>query len=70
MDLDKIRSLSFSKGMSIAKLCESAGMSRSRATDWKSKEVTPRTVYRIAQVLEVDPEELVIKENGGNDAKD
>lgn len=63
MNIDKIRSLSFNKGMSISKLCEKAGMSRSRATDWKNKGVNPRTVYRIAKVLEVEPEELIIKEN-------
>ena len=62
MNMDKIRSLSFSKGMSLSKLCESAGMSRNRATEWKYRGVNPRTVYRIAQVLEVEPEELILKE--------
>lgn len=62
MNMDRIRSLSFSKGMSVSKLCEIAGMSRSRATEWKTKGVTPRTVYRIAQVLNVAPEELIIEE--------
>lgn len=62
MNVDKIRTLSFNKGMSVSKLCEMAGMSRSRATDWKNKEVTPRTVYRIAQVLNVRPEELIVQE--------
>lgn len=60
MDIDKIRALSFSKGMSLSKLCESAGMSRNRATEWKHRGVNPRTVYRIAQVLDVDPEELIL----------
>lgn len=62
LDLDKIRSLSFSKGLSISRVCEKAGMSRSRATEWKSRGVTPGTVYKIAQVLNVNPEELIIKE--------
>lgn len=68
MNMDRIRSLSFSKGMSISKLCEKAGMSRSRATDWKHRSVHPKTVYRIAQVLDVDPAELVIKEGDINEA--
>lgn len=62
MDVDKIRSLSFSKGMSISKLCEAAGMSRSRVAEWRYRGVNPRTVYRIAQVLDVEPEELIVKE--------
>ena len=62
LNMEKIMSLSFSKGMSLAKLCENAGMSRSRATEWKNRTVNPRTVYRIAQVLNVEPGELVIKE--------
>ena len=62
LNMEKIMSLSFSKGMSLAKLCENAGMSRSRATEWKNRTVNPRTVYRIAQVLNVEPSELVIKE--------
>ena len=63
LNIDKIRSLSLSKGLSIAKVCEKAGMSRSRATEWRSRSVYPSTVYRIAQVLGVTPEELVIKED-------
>lgn len=62
MDIDKLRSLSFSKGMSISKLCEEAGMSRSRVAEWKYRGVSPKTVYRIAQVLNVEPEELIEKE--------
>ena len=62
MDLDKVIDLSFRKGMSLPRLCAEAGMSRSRATEWKNREVNPRTVYRIAQVLGVKPEELIIKE--------
>lgn len=67
LDIEKIRLLSFNKGMSMSGLCKAAGMSRSRATDWKNKGVTPRTVYRVAQVLEVEPEELIIQEE--NNAK-
>ena len=63
LNMDKIMSLSFSKNMSMAKLCENAGMSRSRATEWQHRSVTPRTVYRIAQVLEVEPEELILEED-------
>lgn len=63
LNVEKIRILSFSKGMSISRVCEEAGMSRSRATEWKTgRGVTPSTVYRIAQVLNVEPSELVIKE--------
>ena len=62
LNVDKIRTLAFSKGMSISKTCEKAGMSRSRATEWKSRGVNPSTVYRVAQVLGVNPEELIIKE--------
>ena len=63
LNVDKIRTLAFSKGMSISKTCEKAGMSRSRATEWKAgRRVTPNTVYRIAQVLSAEPEELIIKE--------
>lgn len=68
LNVEKIRSLSFSKGMSISRTCEKAGMSRSRATEWKAgRRVSPNTVYRIAQVLNADPEELIIKEQ--NDAE-
>lgn len=70
LNMNKIMSLSFSKNMSMAKLCERAGMSRSRATEWQSREVTLRTVYRIAQVLDVDPDELVIKSTEERDAED
>ena len=62
LDVDKVQELSFKKGMSMARLCNNAGMQRSRATEWKYRGVNPRTVYRIAQVLDVDPEELIIKE--------
>lgn len=62
MNMDKIRALSFSKGMSVSRLCEAAGMNRSRATEWRSRGVNPRTVYRIAQVLGVDPKELIVSE--------
>lgn len=61
-DVDKVQDLSFRKGMSMARLCKNAGMQRSRATEWKSREVTPLTVYRVAQVLDVEPEELILKE--------
>lgn len=61
MDMDKIRLLAFNKGMSVSKLCEKAGMGRSRATRWKTEKVSPKTVYRVAQVLEVVPEELIMK---------
>lgn len=63
LNMKKIMSLAFSKNMSMARLCESANMSRSRATEWQNRAVTLRTVYRIAQVLGVDPEELIIKED-------
>lgn len=68
LDTDKVRKLAFVKGMSMSGLCEKAGMNRSRATDWKYRSVSPRTVFRIAQVLEVDPYELVEEEktNGQN----
>lgn len=62
LDIDKIRMLSLRKGMSISRLCENAGMSRSRATEWKVRKVNPKTVYRIASVLNVDPVDLIIKE--------
>lgn len=63
LDVSKVQDLSFRKGMSMAQLCKSAGMQRSRATEWKYRGVNPRTVYRIAQVLEVEPEELILKED-------
>ena len=62
LDLHKIEALSLRNGMSVAKLCENAGMSRSRATEWKCRTVNPRTVFRIANVLGVDPLELIIME--------
>lgn len=62
LNVNKVRTLSLNKGMSVSKVCEKAGMSRSRVTDWKNRSVTPSTVYRIAQVLNVEPEELVITE--------
>lgn len=62
LNMAKVMDLSFRQNMSMAKLCEKAGMSRSRASEWQSRYVTPRTVYRIAQVLNVEPEDLIVKE--------
>lgn len=62
LDIDKIRLLSLRKGMSVSSLCEKAGMSRSRATEWKTRRVNPRTVYRIASELNVDPVDLIVEE--------
>lgn len=67
LDINKIRILAFKRGMTLSGLCESAGMNRSRATEWKHRSVNPRTVYRIAQVLGVDPTELVTEEVISND---
>ena len=62
LDVDKIRRLGFNKGMSISKVCENAGLSRSRATGWRNRGVYASTVYKVAQVLGVDPIELIIEE--------
>lgn len=68
LDIDKIRLLSFNKGMTLSGLCEKAGMNRSRATEWKDRTVTPKTVCRIASVLEVAPGELIIQEDNNAEA--
>ena len=67
LDVHKVRRLSFSKGLSMSGLCERAGMNRSRASEWKHRSVNPSTVYKIAQVLEVDPAELITEEVTTND---
>lgn len=64
MDLDKIKILALNRGMSLSGLCENAGMSRSRATGWKHKGVSPKTVYKVALVLGVKPEEIIKKQEG------
>lgn len=62
LNVKKIEELALRQGMSLARLCESTGMSRSRVSDWRNREVNPRTVYRIATALSVDPVELIVKE--------
>ena len=62
-NLKALEELSLRKGLSLAKLCEKAGMSRSRVADWKRREVNPKTVFRIAQVLGADPMDLIVKED-------
>lgn len=62
LNLKKIKDLSTQKGMSMSKLCESAGMNRSRATDWKHRGVYPKTIRHLADVLDIDPEELILEE--------
>lgn len=64
MDLDKIKILALNKGMSISGLCEKAGICRSRATEWKYRGVSPKTVYRVALVVGVKPEEIIKKQEG------
>lgn len=61
MDLEKIRAMAFRKGMSISKVCEVAGLSRSRAVHWKTRGVYPKTVFKVAQVLGADPLDIVME---------
>ena len=69
LDLDKVKELALCKGWSLSKLCEKAGMSRSRVSDWKSRGINPNTAYRLANALSVEPTEIIIKD-GDDDAED
>ncbi len=68
LDIERVRRLAFNKGLSLSGLCEKAGMNRSRATEWKDRPVTPKTVYRIAEVLGCIPSELVTEEGDTDEA--
>lgn len=62
MDLDKIKILALNRGMSLSMLCKEAGICRSRATEWKHRGVSPKTVYKVALVVGVKPEEIIKKQ--------
>lgn len=63
LNLKHIRKLAFNKGWSMSHLCEKAGLSRTRATEWsKGRGVQALTVYKIANALDVEPENIIVSE--------
>lgn len=62
LNLKKIQGMALNKGLSLSSMCDIAGISRSRMTDWQKHMVTPKTVYLIASVLETTPAEIIVEE--------
>lgn len=59
VDYEKLQLFALNKGLSVSRVCEKAGLSRSRGTDLKNRNTQARTIYKIAKVLDVKPSDLL-----------
>ena len=61
LDLNRVQEIAFKKGWSVSRLCEEAGMSRSRATRWRhGYSIQAGSVYKLAEALGCESKDIVL----------